>query len=73
MAITSIRCPVAHTTVTLLTDLEGVATRIICPEYGAGGTCGLKRNAQQGGPLSQLLERVSEQTLNDRTVACNFG
>jgi len=72
MAIASIRCPVAQATVTMLTDLEGSTTRIICPKYEADGTCRLKRDARQGGPLSQLLERISEETLSDRTVACAF-
>ena len=72
MAITSIRCPVAATTVTLVTDLEGATTRVICPAYAADGTCQVKRDARQGGRLSQLLERVSQQTLNDRTIACSF-
>ena len=36
MAMNSIRCPVLGARITQVTDLEGVVTRIICPEYRLG-------------------------------------
>ena len=71
MAITSIWCPVIGTAVTRVTDLEGHVIRIICAEYEEStGNCRLKRSAFRGGPLSQLLERVSEDTLTSRSTSC---
>ncbi|MFI5178393.1 MAG: hypothetical protein ACHQO8_07520 [Vicinamibacterales bacterium] len=73
MAITTIRCPVNQAVVSRLTDLEGEVTRVICPEYEEPtGICRLKRNALQGGPLAQLLERVSEDTLDTDSVKCTL-
>ena len=74
MAIRSIRCPVLGANVTRVTDLEGETTKIICAEYDRRtGTCRLKRNVSQGGLLSQLLERVSEDTLNTKSMRCVFS
>jgi hypothetical protein len=71
MAMTSIRCPVLGAQITRVTDFGGQVTRIICAEYDQStGTCRLKHTALQGGPLSQLLERVSEGTLNSRSTLC---
>ena len=74
MAIVSVRCAVLGANVTRVTDLEDEVTALICPEYEEPtGICRLKKNAGQGGPLSQLLERVSEDTLDTRTTRCNLG
>ena len=71
MAIRSIRCPVLGAHVTQVTDLEGAVTRIICAEYNASdGTCRLKKSVGDSGPLAQLLERVSEGTLDTRGTRC---
>lgn len=74
MAILPVRCPVLGANVTRVTDLENEVTAIICPEYEEPtGICRLKKNAFQGGPLSQLLERVSEDTLETRSTRCGLG
>jgi hypothetical protein len=71
MAIRSVRCPVLGANVTLVTDLEGAVTRVICVEYDdADGGCRLKKAAREGGPLGQLLERVSEESLDTRSTRC---
>ena len=71
MAIRSIRCPVLGAHVMQVTDLEGTVTRIICAEYNASdGTCRLKKSVGDSGPLAQLLERVSEGTLDTRSIRC---
>ena len=71
MPLTSIRCPVLGAHVTRVTDLEDSVTRIICAEYGeSSGTCRLKKAALEGGPLAQLLERLSEDTLDTRSTLC---
>jgi hypothetical protein len=73
MAIQSVFCHVSHGHVTALTDLEGAITRLICPELQAlTGTCRLRGNALGGGPLSQLLERVDEGTLYQRSTRCEL-
>ena len=73
MAITSVRCPVARTTVTRVADLEGAITRVICPEYEEpSGICRLKMSAREGGPLSQFVERLSEGTLDRQTMRCDL-
>ena len=69
MAMNSIRCPVLGAHVTQVTDLEGTVTRVICTEYDASdGTCRLKKGALEGGPLAQLLERMSEDTPNTHST-----
>ena len=71
MAIRSVHCPVLGAHVTQVTDLEGAVTRIICTEYDASdSTCRLKKSARGSGPLGQLLERVSEETLDTRSPSC---
>lgn len=73
MAISSVRCPVAQTMVTVVTDLEGATTQVICSELDQPtGSCRIKRGAEQGGMLTQLLERLSEGTLGSRSVACHL-
>jgi hypothetical protein len=73
MAITSVSCPVARTTVTRVTNFEGETTGVICPEYEEpSGICRLKMSAREGGPLSQLIERLSEDTLDRRSVRCHL-
>jgi len=71
MAISSIRCPVLGQQVTEVTDLEGAVTRVICVEYrDSDGTCRRKRSTSESGPLGQLLERMSEGSLETRSVRC---
>ena len=71
MTMASIRCPVLGAHITRVTDFEGGVTKIICGEYDKStGRCRLKRSALQGGPLAQLLERVSEEALNTRSTLC---
>ncbi len=73
MAMTSVRCPVLGAHVTRVTDLEGNVTKIICPEYATStGACRLKKSALEGGPLAQLLERMSEDTLASRGTSCDL-
>jgi hypothetical protein len=73
MATTSVRCPVLGAHVIRVTDLEGTVIRIICPEYETPrGTCRLKVNVQQGGPLAQFLERTAENSLGSRTTSCDL-
>jgi hypothetical protein len=72
MTMTSIRCPVLGADVACVTDLEGSVLRVICEEYGDDGTCRLKTSALRGGPLAQLLERVSEHTLDTHGTACSL-
>lgn len=71
MAATWIRCPVLGGHVTRVTDFKGNVTRIVCEEYEEpAGTCRLRKTVLQGGPLAQLLERVSEETLDTAGTLC---
>lgn len=71
MPIKSVWCPVMQSHVTSVTDFEGAIVRVVCYEYEeATRTCRMKREALEGGPLAQLLNRVSENTLADRNVRC---
>jgi hypothetical protein len=71
MAIRSIRCPVLGRHVTAITDLEGAVTRVICAEYhDSDGACRLKASVRENGPLGQLLERMSEDSLDTRSMRC---
>ena len=73
MSIVTAECPVSQRTVARVVDLEGVATNVICDAFEpATRTCGLKRHVDDGGPLSQLLEHVSEHTLGQRSLRCDF-
>jgi hypothetical protein len=52
-------------------NLEGEVTGVICPEYDAvTGLCRRRTDVLRGGPLAQLLERTSEETLADATTRC---
>jgi hypothetical protein len=71
MAMASVRCPVLGGYVTFVMDLEGAVSRIFCPQYDSStSTCRLKTSALAGGPLSQFLERVSEDGLRTSTTMC---
>jgi hypothetical protein len=71
MALNSIRCPVLGARVTRVTDLEGTVTRVICPEYDVSNSaCRLTLSRREGGPLSQLVERVSENTPETKSTRC---
>jgi len=71
MPIASVLCHVLGTTVTRVTDLEGNVTQLICPEFDpVSGLCRIRQGVSSGGPLSQLLERVSEDTLDSRGARC---
>ena len=73
MPITTTRCHVLGANVSLVTDLEGSVTQVICPQYREPeGICRLRSDAVKGGPLSRLLERVEEQTLAERGVRCDL-
>ena len=74
MAITSAWCSVLQTNVSRLTTLEGEVSTVICPEFEpVTRTCRLKKAAGLGGPLSQLLERVSEEALSSPAPRCNLA
>jgi hypothetical protein len=74
MAITSAWCSVLQANVSRLTTLEGEVSTVICPEFEAvTRTCRLKKAAGLGGPLSQLLERVSEEALSSPAPRCNLA
>ena len=43
----------------------------ICAEYEpSDGSCQLKKSAGKGGPLAQLLERMSEDSLDTHSTLC---
>lgn len=70
MVLTLMRCPVLGGHVTRTTDFEGNVTRIICEEYEEAGTCRLRKAVFAGGPLTQLLERTSKDTLDTGGTGC---
>ena len=73
MPITSVWCHVLGANVTRVTDLEGVTTHLICPEFDeVDGVCHLRMRAHTGGPLSQLLERVREDDVAERSTRCDL-
>jgi hypothetical protein len=73
MAIESVWCPVVHSTVRRITNLEGEVTSMICSEYEErSGRCRVKAVARQGGPLSQMLEAVSQDTLSHPSTQCDL-
>jgi hypothetical protein len=74
MAIRTIHCHVLQSTISVVTDLEDQVTRVICPEYDSTtSACRLKQRASTGGALSTFVARVSEDTLDSRTVRCDFA
>jgi hypothetical protein len=73
MGIKSVICQVRQGPVTVVSDLEGDVTRLICPDYEpATGQCRLRIEAMEGGPLSQLFERLDEHTLETRATRCEL-
>jgi hypothetical protein len=71
MTLKQMHCPILQAQVTVVTDLEGAVDRVICPQYVESvGGCRLKSQCAVGGPLSRLLERVSENTLASRGDRC---
>ncbi len=69
----SVYCHERRGNITLETDSGGVVRRVICPKYeNSTGLCRLRHYTIEGGPLSQLLERVAGNSLNARTTHCDF-
>jgi hypothetical protein len=74
MGIDTTWCSVLHARITRVTTFEGEATTVICPEFEPmTKTCRLKKAAGLGGPLTQLLERVTDETLSDPAPRCSFA
>jgi hypothetical protein len=74
MEITSAWCSVLQARVPRVTTLEGEVTKVICPEFDSSSkTCRVKKAAGQGGPLSQLLDCVTEQSLAHPDSRCNLA
>lgn len=74
MAIQVVRCAISGVAVTRVTDLEGRTTRLICPDYDESSkTCRIRRATLGGGPLAQLLDRLSEGTLDRRGTHCDLA
>ncbi len=74
MAIKTIHCHVAQAAVPVVVDLAGDIVQVICPEFESGtGRCRLKLQGSTGGPLSRLLERVAEESLESHGARCDFG
>lgn len=74
MSVSFVRCQVSGADVTRVTDFEGAVTHLTCQEYQQStGSCRLMTKAQGGGPLSQLLERVAEGTIDGRGNQCHLG
>jgi len=71
MTMKTIRCPVLGSTVVRVSDMEGVVSHVMCHAFEPStGLCRLRRDALSGGPLSQLIERVAEDTLSERGGGC---
>jgi hypothetical protein len=74
MTINSAWCPVLHGRVTTITTLEGDIIKVICPEFeDSSKTCRVKKAVGLGGPLSQLLERVTEESLAEPDPRCDLA
>jgi hypothetical protein len=74
MSLQSIWCPISRSHISRVTNLEGEVTTVICPDYEAAtGLCRRRTAVLKDGPLGQLLERVSEETLGDPTTRCIVG
>jgi hypothetical protein len=74
MRIETVGCPLLGTHVTRVVDFEGLVDRVICAEFQRPqGTCRLKRAAGAcGGPLSRLLQRVGDDIVAERGIACSL-
>jgi len=74
VAIETAWCCILQASVARLTTLEGEVVKVLCPEFEwATKTCRQKEASRRGGPLSQLLEQVSDQSLSDRGTHCNLA
>lgn len=71
MTVKSMWCPVIGSHVACVSTLEGEIAAVICSEYDAANRLCNRRSAlRTAGPLSRLLERLSEETLDDATTRC---
>jgi hypothetical protein len=71
LAINQTWCHVLGTQVTCVSDLEDNIVQVICPHYDdATRGCRVRAAVLTGGPLAQLLERVSENTLASHDRGC---
>ena len=73
MPVESVWCPVCHAGVIRVTNLEGEVRAVHCSQYREDASCALKAVARLGGPLSQLLEQVSEHTLGRQSTRSDLA
>jgi hypothetical protein len=74
MPISTMQCPVSHTVVLRVTDLEGATIRMLCTQYDElTGGCRLKARTGNDGPLAQLLQRAEEDTLAEHSMRCQLA
>ena len=74
MPILTMQCPVSHTVVLRVADLEGATIRMLCTHYDElTRRCRLKARVGNDGPLAQLLQRAEEHTLAEHSVRCQLA
>ena len=74
------RCPLSPSTVTCSVPTSRGSPASRAKSFASSaqsndeptGDCRLKKAGRQGGPLSQLLERVSEEALDTKSVRCHL-
>ena len=65
-------CRVAGQDISMITDMEGCVTRVICTALNPRTSeCRLKRRKSGDGPLAQLIEKTAEHRLCERGVRCH--
>lgn len=72
MAANSVHCHILGGQVTVITDLAGNVTNIVCPEFSRlTHACGIK--VSQQGPVVMLFAKLADRLTGTRANYCEFG
>lgn len=72
MTASTVFCYVLEGNITVVTNINGEITNIVCPHfYRLTHGCNLKN--QDSGFIERVLKKMTDQALNTRSIYCEFG
>jgi hypothetical protein len=73
MSASSVHCYVLGGDVSVISDLNGNVTNVVCPEFVRITHGCLKKNRESSGFIAVVLKKVSDQAIGTRGSYCEFA
>ena len=72
MSANSVYCHILGGTVTVITNINGEVTNVVCPKfYRTTHSCSKKQ--KDTGFVGGIIKRIADKALDTRTSYCEFG